>query len=311
MRFAVMPFTNAALRREGIARTSRRSFLTALLLTAGPVVRGWAETAVPSAPVAGSGRKLALRIKLAGFGGASEADIKAVLRSAAGEIWQHCPNTRFRQPGFEIYHNSKFPITHYEPSSDGYVVIGLAVEGNLWARFAYQFAHEFTHALMDHSNDPAKLWHKLEHANQWLEESLCEMGSLFSLRAMAQTWQTQPPYPNWKGYAASLADYVTKHLADPKHQLPERRTFAAWFAAEEPELRQKWAQRDKNTIIARQLLPLFEAEPRGWEALPSLKLGTHDAAKPLARHLTEWSAHAPPQQRAFISRCAAVFGVKA
>ena len=289
--------------------TTRRSFLTALLLTAVPAVRGFAQTSALSSPPAGVERKLAMRIKLAGFGGASEADIKAVLRSAAGEIWKHCPNTRFEQPGFEIYHNSKNPITHYEPSGDGCIVIGLAVEGNLWARFAYQFAHEFTHALMDHSNDSRKLWRKLEHANQWLEESLCEMASLFCLRAMAQTWRTKPPYPNWKSYAPSLADYVAKHLADPKRRLPEGQTFAVWFAAEEPDLRKRWS-RDKNTVIARQLLPLFEAEPRGWEALPSLKLGTRDVSKPLAKHLAEWSAHAPAEQRAFVAKVAALFGVK-
>ncbi len=255
-------------------------------------------------------RTFSLRVKLEGFGDASETDIKAVLRSAGGEIWKHCPNTKLPPQGFEIYHSKTFPITHYEPAADGCVVIGLAVEGKLWARCAFQFAHEFAHALMDHSNDAGRHWHQLEHANQWLEESICETASLFCLRAMARSWQTQPPYRNWKSYAPSLAAYAAQRMSEPKHQLPAGQTFSKWFAAEEPGLRQQWAQREKNTLIAQQLLPLFEAEPAGWEAVTFLKLGTRDANKTLAQHLTEWHTNAPAAQRAFIGRFAAVFGVK-
>jgi hypothetical protein len=287
----------------------RRSFLDCMLVAL-PLTPCFGQLPAPSASATTADRKLAMRIKIDGFGSAKEADIKAVLLSTASEIWQHCSNTRFEQPGFDIYHNSKYPITHFTPSQDGWLVIGLAVEGNLWARFAYQFAHEFAHALMDHSNDSRKLWHKLEHANQWLEECLCEMASLFCLRAMAQSWQTKPPYPNWKSYAPALADYSAKLLANPQHQLPEGQAFASWFAAEESGLHKNWAMRDKNTVIARQLLPLFEASPRGWEALPSLKLGTRDFNKPLAKHLAEWHPNAPVQQRLFITSMADLFGIK-
>jgi hypothetical protein len=310
MRAETMILDRASLSKGQLHLTPRRSFMATLMLAALPAARGLGQTLTNRPPAAGSDRELAMRVKPDGFGGASEADIKAVLRSAADEIWKHCPHTRFEPAGFEIYHNGKYPITHYERAEDGYIVIGLAVGGNLWARFAYQFSHEFTHALMDHANDVRKLWHEVEHANKWLEESFCEMASLYCLRAMAQTWKTAPPYPNWKSYAPALADYVAKHLADPNRRLPEGRTFAAWFAAEEPGLRKSATQRDKNTVIAQQLLPLFEAEPNGWESLPSLKLGTRDVNKPLAKHLAEWGANAPAAQRPFIHNVAAVFGVR-
>ncbi len=287
--------------------SNRRTFIATLMMWASAAVaRGATQDSAPVKPSVE--RKLSMRIKMEGFGDVDEANIKAVLRSTAGEIWRHCPNTRL-EPGFEIYHNSKHPIAHFERSGDGNIVIGLAVEGRLWARFAHQFAHEFAHALMDHSNDWRRLWRKAEHGNQWLEECLCETASLFCLRAMAQTWTTKPPYPNWKSYAPSLADYVAKHLASPQRRLPDGQTFAAWFAAEEPGLRKNGSQRDKNTVIAQQLLPLFEATPSGWEALSALKLGKRDIKKPLAEHLEEWRANAPAPQRAFIIRCAAIFGV--
>ena len=71
-----------------------------------------------------------------------------------------------------------------------------------------------------------------------------------------------------------------------------------WFAAEVNSLRQAATQRDKNLVIARQLLPLFEAQPGGWEALTALNLTRdRDPAKPFDRHLTDWSMSAPEPQR--------------
>lgn len=290
--------------RPHAAGLTRRVFVATSLLGALAVPRGRCAGAAADA------RRLAFRIRIDGFGGARAEDIEAVIRSAAGEIWRHCPEVRLAGPGIEVYHNPKFPITHFEPSADGWIVIGLAVQGNLWARFGYQFSHEFAHTLIDHANDASRAWHTLEHANQWLEESVCEAASLFCLRAMARTWADRPPYPNWKSYAPSLADYAVQHLAAPGRQLPEGRTFAAWFAAEEASLRAAWTQRDKNTIVARQLLPLFEAEPAGWGALPFLKLGARDAHKPLGTCLSEWKAHAPAPLRPFVTRLAAEFGVR-
>lgn len=276
-------------------RLSRRAFAGALFFSA---FHRWALAT-------GDDRVLALEIDADPFK-AGVKDIRAVLLSAAGEIWKHCPNTHF-QFGFHIYRNDKFPITHYAREK-GRIVIGLCTGNTYWSQYAYQFAHEFCHALMDHSNEPQRLWTTEENANKWFEETLCEVGSLFALRAMARTWETAPPYPNWKSYAAKLAGYAADRMQDPKHQLPAGQTFAAWFTATEPEQRRKWT-RENNTIIALRLLPHFEAEPAGWEALPSLLLCAREPQKPLARLLAEWKTNAPAGQRAFIEKIAGIFPV--
>src|SRR4051812_21061201 len=71
---------------------TRRAF-TALLLSATPA--SFAADATPTPPPA-AGRKLDLRIG-EGFG-ARDVDIRAVLLSAGDVIWQHCPNTEWREP---------------------------------------------------------------------------------------------------------------------------------------------------------------------------------------------------------------------
>ena len=65
--------------------------------------------------------------------------------------------------------------------------------------------------------------------------------------------------------------------------------------------------REKNVIIARQMLPIFEGEPAGWDAACYLNLGAHQQGKPLAQHLSEWQTNSPPALRPFLARLAALF----
>lgn len=283
-------------------KLSRRHF-TALLLSAAPA--GLASD-VPAAPVA-AGRKLDLRIG-EGFG-ARPADIRAVLLSASETIWRHCPNSEWRQPGFFIYHTDDFPVTAYEHRSDGRVAIGLTTTGNHWSQFAFQFAHEFCHALAGHTNDFTRLWTRGRKANLWLEESVCETASLFAMRAMAARWRVAPPYSNWKPYADELAKYARDRSAAALAVLPPRRPFLEWFHENEASMREDATLRQKNNLVAEQLLPLFEAQPSAWEAITFLNLGRRDPEETLATRFAEWMAAAPEGQRAFIGRVGAVFGL--
>jgi hypothetical protein len=272
----------------------RRHFVRLLFLAS--LARGGAQEPRP----------LQWRVEAEPFG-ASAADILAVLRSAAGEIWRHCPRTHFEQPGLAIYRHEKYPITHFEPAEDGWIVIGLATEKTYWAQYAYQFAHEFGHVLAGHANDWRRIWRTAQHANQWLEEALCETASLFTLRAMAKSWATAPPYPHWQSYAPALARYAEERLGQPQHRLTAEKTFADWFRENEPALRANGTDREKNTLIAAHLLPLFEAEPRGWEAMPALNLGAREPRKPLAQQFSEWQANTYADLQAFVARLAEVF----
>ncbi len=269
---------------------SRRAFAGSLLLAAFPRCSWAAEKTA-----------LDLEIEAKEFH-AGESDIRAVLLSAAGEIWKHCSTTTF-QYGFHIYRNEKYPITLNE-RKNGRIRIGLCTENTYWSQYAFQFAHEFCHALMDHTREGQ--WLMGEHANKWLEETICEVGSLFALRAMARTWETAPPYPHWTSYAKKLAEYAAERMNDPKHQLPAGQSFAQWFAAVEPEQRVKWT-REKNTTIACRLLPLFEAEPAGWDALQSVLLCAHEAQMSRQRFLEEWKNNARSEHRAFIGKLASSF----
>ena len=67
--------------------------------------------------------------------------------------------------------------------------------------------------------------------------------------------------------------------------------------------------RDRNTIIARQLLPFFESQPRVWEAVMFLNHGSHDPKESLAQRFSKWRSQCPKELRPLVTRLATVFAV--
>jgi len=186
----------------------------------------------------------------------------------------------------------------------------LSARDTHWAQYSFQFAHEFCHALANYANSSRQTISDTSNANLWFEESLCETASLFSLRAMSHTWQVSPPYPGFRAYAPWFADYAQQRLALPEHRLPAGTSFANWFRQHQLALRKDAGHRDWNAIIAAQLLPIFEAEPAGWEAVTFLNRGSSMGQESLSEYFAQWRANCPDRLRPFVSKLAAVFGVR-
>src|SRR5271166_4900162 len=250
---------------------------------------------------------LDIRVQSTGFGAASSEDINLLLQSAGLELWRHCPRTHLG--GIDVYHRVDHPQTNFQRTPDGRIAIGLAARDTHWAQYSFQFAHEFCHALANFSDNPKRLERYPSAANYWLEESLCETASLFTLRAMSRSWQTNPPVPAWRAYAPWLYDYAAQRVALPEHQLPPGKNFLEWFHEHQPAMRKNSAVWDWNTTVAIKLLPVFEAEPRGWEAVTFLNRGSQSANESLTDHLAEWRSRCPPDLRPIVNRIAAVFGI--
>jgi len=248
-----------------------------------------------------------IRVQAGGFGGTSAADITAVLQSAAGELRQYCPNTQL--PGIDVYHRSDHPQTDLERTAEDRIAIGLAARDNHWAQYSFQFAHEYCHVLINYSNDERGLTRDRRYANLWFEESLCETASLFTLRGLSRSWLIAPPYAAWRDYAPWFSAYAQGRLAVPEHHLPAETSFGVWFRANEPALRQDSTRRDRNTIVAAQLLPIFEKEPRGWGALAFLRRAANPNQS-LSRHFAAWRSSCPRELQRFVAKLAAVFEVE-
>jgi hypothetical protein len=124
---------------------------------------------------------------------------------------------------------------------------------------------------------------------------------------MGADWQTAPPYPNWRDYARHLTSYAQDRIDAPDHQLAAGVAFPSWFRLHHLEMRKSPALRNQNTIVAKQLLPFFEKQPEGWEAVPALNLGDRDPAKSLAQHLAEWQKNVRPELQQFVANLRALF----
>jgi hypothetical protein len=253
-------------------------------------------------------KPLDIRVQANGFGTASSEDVMVLLQSAAIEIWRHCPRTQLG--GIDIYRRADHPQTDLKRTPGGRIAIGLAAQDTHWAQYSFQFAHEFCHTLANFSDRSQRLVRYPPQPNYWLEESLCETASLFTLRAMSRSWQTAPPYPAWRDYAPWLNYYAQMRLTLPEHQLPAGKSFLDWFHEHQSALRQNAAIWDWNTIIAIHLLPNFEAEPRGWEAVTFLNRGSRDANESLAEHLAGWCYRCPEDLRPSVRKLAAIFAIR-
>lgn len=250
----------------------------------------------------------ALRFRIgSGFGEGLNDEIQAVLQSAADMIWQHCPQTHWQVPGFYIYFNEAYPITNFEHTADGCIAIGLATKGTYWCQYAFQFAHEFCHALTGHANDWTKQSRGGDRPNHWLEEVICEVASLFSLRAMARKWKEDPPFVNWKDFAEKLSEYAEERITKTREQFKD--PFLPWFQKSEAELRKNATMREQNCRIAIELLPIFEKAPAGWEAMTSFKGPKPSPDQTLTEHFQQWHERVDQKLQPFVKSIATVFGV--
>ena len=241
---------------------------------------------------------LEIRVAERGWGNASVADISKVLRSVASEFRGHVPKRPI--PRIEVRYSTRGPMTLYRKSPNDTIHVLLNVRGTFWAQFSFQFAHELGHILCN--------YREADHPNKWLEEAICETASLYALRRMAEAWKRSPPYPNWKSYSSALAKYAADRSKN--FQLPEGQTLAAWYARHESTLRKNHVLRDLNGVVAEALLPLFEKEPSGWDAIGHINSFPRGTKLSLEEHLAQWQQAAPPRHKEFVRKFAAILGVK-
>lgn len=284
---------------------SRRSF--SFIALSSVLGCGWLRAEEkPSAKLVAKHRNLRFVLE-DGFGEGLSENIEAVLRSAADSIWQHCTTTHWQVSGFRIYPNEKHPICHFDHSEQGEVVIGLATKQTYWAQYAFQFAHEFCHAVIGHSNDWSKRNLREPGPQFWLEECLCEVASLFALRAMAESWKTRAPYPNWVDFSPHLKSYADERIEKTKQAYQQ--PFLPWFRSVAAELQKNPTMREHNCRVAIELLPIWEKHPSIWDALQTYRLDAPAADQSLADHFAQWKKHTTSKHHAVIDQIGAVFGV--
>jgi len=222
--------------------------------------------------------------------------VQAILQSAAQEVDRHF-GTPLTKP--ILVEPLGGPITLFDRGPGGEYRVRLDTGDNLWAQWVYQFAHEFGHIRSS--------FDAVSHQNKWFEETICEVASLYVLRRLAVDWGRDGKPDAWKRYAPALRKYVEARIA--KAQLAEDVAFVKWYAAHARDLHRNGYDRDKNNIVAVQLLPLFEKAPEHWAAIWFLAKAKKGHAETLPEFLKAWQAHSPEKHRQFIGEVAQRFDI--
>jgi hypothetical protein len=245
-----------------------------------------------------TGTRACLRVTDGDWGGARQEDVETVARSVVEALTSGVGG----EFDIRIDATSGSPMALSRLGPRGEFVVRLCVRGDQWAQLSYQFAHELCHVLAD-----VTTWRRDRFA--WLEDALCEAASLYALRSMALSWEICPPRPEWQQRAAKFSAYAVWRMQHPVRMLASGIDFHEWLAAHLPALHADAERRDDNTIIAKELLPIFEADPAAWRAVRYLHTWQRDDSASLAEFLESWSLACPEEVRGVVERIAGVFGV--
>ncbi len=267
-------------------KLARRSFLTTCLgAAAGLPVRAWTNPGDTK-----SGESLRFRVASDGWGSAPPAEVAAVLRSAAGVLWQFFPGQR-REP-FVVVRGHEGPIVNYRRNVLGEIVLCLDTADRLWCQFVYQFSHEICHILCRFTDQSGK-------QNLWFEETLCETAALFALRRLTDRWSERPPWPHWRTYAPEFRRYA-QAVMDSRTQVGDGH-LGEFYRKNRLTLETTPRDRSLNGAMALPLLRLFEGSPESWEAVSWLNGRPGDGAGTFPRYLEDWHKAVPPVHRAFVA----------
>ena len=234
---------------------------------------------------------LTIHVELSDWGHASVSAIGSLLQNAASHI-----NDHLREPvisPISVRRSDDGPITLIQESTPDLHKVALSAQGAYWCQYVYQFAHEFCHVMINP-------FVPRRGSNAWIEETFCELASVYVLRRMAEQWKTYPPPGHYSEFAPSLAKYAQDRLSDPQRSLPAGTDLLAWRSANEPALRrgpnfgtiEQWdaTQRNRMAVIAYGLLPSFEQQPASvWNVVRRLPVGDPAALNmPTSDYLQYW-----------------------
>jgi len=267
-----------------------------LALAAGGCCRGEAaqDAAAPPMP--------SYRIETDGFN-ASEADIRAVLDSAGGQLWRFFPG--YKLEPFVVTRGHHGPITLYRRNDRGEIVVCLDTGQQFWCQYAYQFAHEFCHVLCGLQHEPGY------EGNKWLEETVCETASLFAIRGMSRQWKDHPPYPNWRDYRDSLRDYADDVVRQRQGFLEIcAQGMPAFYRAHRPAIEKDPCCRELNGAMSIVFLQLLEEQPERWESVRWLNSSRPPQGEPLEGYLRRWYGAVPERHKPTVQRVGELYGLR-
>jgi len=220
--------------------------------------------------------------------------IQSLLSASIHLLFKHSPGHPNLNSEVRVTYGTIGPMLLYGGNSTAGYNIYLTAENIFWSQHLYQFSHEACHVYAQSQSTP------FPHCNQWFEESLCEMSSLYCIKIIAALGaQNQGPCPI--SYHQSLGDYAERIINSPDRIYDDQ--LQKWFRNIEPDLRRDSYIRCLNGVVANKLLPIFMATPSNWAAVEFLNAKPcADGHDSFAEYLDNWQAATPNEHHSIINQ---------
>ena len=153
-----------------------------------------------------------------------------------------------------------------------------------WSQYVYQFSHELCHILTNFDRFKG-------HRHRWLDETLCELASLFVLHRLADLWVARPPanVPGAADFAPNHGRYA-EQSAERQHR-PPLRDLPLWFSNNIGKLEQNRYERGLCGTVAVLLLDNFRADPTLWSECGHLNQWDPRTNPTFRDYLDSWASH--------------------
>lgn len=244
--------------------------------------------------------KVQVRVLDGDWGRAQPAEIEDLLNAIARDLLAHFPGRRIGQ--IVVAPSTQGPVVLYQRGAQREYQVLLAAKGRNWGEYVYEFSHEFLHILARYDlHQP-----HVKPSHKWFEETVCEAASLYMLGKYARTWEQSAPRPEWRAYSREMVRFAERAFNEHHRRLPRNVSFEQWFLMHEQALIHKPHLREKNELVAMQLLPILE-QTGDWRALEYLNVDPGDDGSRFHEFLVRWHQATPRSQRALISQTFSLF----
>ena len=174
---------------------------------------------------------------------------------------------------------------HTAERNVGWIIVDIGERD--WSKLAYQFGHELGHVTCNSWRPDAKP----AAPCQWLEEALVEAFSLRGLALLVDSWSTDPPFKDDRGFGAAIAVYrqnIIERYGKLGTEQDNSNNLSAWFKQHRDRMEAQpylnaFAQAASLSILAE-----YERNPACIEALGALNRWKRRSAIALEDYFRAW-----------------------
>lgn len=205
-----------------------------------------------------------------------------------------------------VRHRPAGPIVFWQRAAAGEHVVGLKTQYRRTEQNIFQFSHEYTHILTGY-------YRTRFGANEWLDESLASMGTLYTFRKLIEK-RRAGELSRLNILPGNLIHYV-------QHNIPnwdEKRLswitadeFLGWFRSVHHQMRNNAYLRDYNDIVAHNLIDIFEKNPEAWNVVRYTNgrgPNSWDPDQDFKTYLRGWYERTPARWQKYVVEIARRFG---